>query len=262
MDDHNQKPKKLQLTLVSGTDRGLVRNNNEDACLVIRLEKKDYWLAVLADGMGGHKKGDVASRLAVNSVAERLFRELAADDDGEAIKMKIVEAAERANVRVYLQSLSDESMQGMGTTLLTVVYHNNVMYIGHIGDCRAYLLRQMKHFYRITTDHTYVQALVDSHRITEEEALVHRDRHKLIRALGLPDYVSTDLYSQIVFPGDRWLFCSDGLHGYVSEFEIARIVQESNSPDEAARALIDTANHLGGNDNVTVIVGFVEEAKG
>lgn len=254
-----RESRKTRLDFVSGSDRGLVRANNEDACLVVRLKKSDCWILVLADGMGGHRKGDVASRIAVNSVSERLYRELNPGDSAETICEKMVEAAERANVRVYLESVSDESMRGMGTTLLMAVLTPTFICIGNIGDCRAYLLREHAKFYRVTKDHTYVQHLLDLGDINEEEALVHPARHMLLRALGLPDYVNTDVYTQEIQNGDRWIFCSDGLHGYVPELEIARSVQEASNAEAAVRDLIEKANQAGGRDNVTVIAAFAEE---
>lgn len=244
------------INFVSATDRGLVRNNNEDACLVLHMPKNNQWLLLIADGMGGHKKGDVASRIAVNSVSERLFRELDGINTSDDICKKIIEASERANVRVYLESISNESMQGMGTTLLIGVVANGKMYIGNIGDCRAYVLRSDSKFYRITKDHTYVQELIDSGDIEESEARVHPARHMLLRALGLPDYVNTDVFINDIYPQDRWLFCSDGLHSYVNELDIAKILKEASTPNEAVGRLIDLANSVGGRDNVSVIAGF------
>ncbi|MDO5732688.1 MAG: Stp1/IreP family PP2C-type Ser/Thr phosphatase [Eubacteriales bacterium] len=251
--------KRIHIDFVSGTDRGLVRMNNEDACLVAQLEKKGYCIVVLADGMGGHRKGDIASRLAVNSVIERLYQELEADDPEEGIRRKIVEATERANVKVYLESVADESMSGMGTTLLVAVVHDGVIQIGNIGDSRAYFLRDEKEFYQVTRDHSYVQYLIDHGDLSERDAEQHPARHMLVRALGMPDYVNTDLFRWELKLGDRWLFCSDGLHGYVPAIEIASILREAKSASSAVQDLIDAANRVGGRDNITVIVGFVEE---
>ncbi len=244
---------------VSGTDRGLVRNNNEDACLVFHLPKNDQWILIIADGMGGHRKGDVASRIAVNSVSERLFRELDTNDSSEEICRKIIDTSERANVRVYLESISNDSMKGMGTTLLLGVVDKNNMHIGNIGDCRAYVLRGDSKFYRITKDHSYAQDLIDSGDIDESEARVHPGRHVLTRSLGSPNYVQADIFVNKITANDRWLFCSDGLHSYVSELEIAKVLKEARSPEEAVHKMIELANDAGGRDNVSVIVGFADE---
>ncbi|WP_420112729.1 PP2C family protein-serine/threonine phosphatase [Pseudactinotalea sp.] len=235
------------------SDLGTVRTNNEDSALA------SPHLLVLADGMGGHAAGEVAS-----TVATRVFARLADDmPDGAATEVSDVAAritqAGRAT-RSALQQMSDADpmLESMGTTLLTVVSHSGQITVGHIGDSRVYALRGAS-LYQVTTDHTHVQRLVDTGQLTPEKARTHPYRAMLLRSLddqpGGPDL---DVIALEIEPGDRLLLCSDGLSDYLAPEEIGQVLAHPDR-DEAAELLIDAALRVGTRDNVTVVVADVVE---
>ena len=166
----------------------------------------------------------------------------------------ITEVVEKANVKVYLKSLEDEINEGMGD--VNCGYHfGGHMIIAHVGDCR--INAQRKDYLHLTVDHTLVQLMVDRGDLTPEEAIMHPRRNVVTRALGTPEYMCADIATYQLEQGDRLVFSSDGLHDYVPEEIIKKVVQESKTPREAANKLVDLANDTGGADNITVIIGFV-----
>lgn len=233
------------------SDLGTVRTNNEDSALA------SPHLLVLADGMGGHAAGEVAS-----TVATRVFAQLADEmPDGGATEISDVAARiTRAgrSTRAALQQMSeaDPMLESMGTTLLTVVSHGGQVTVGHIGDSRVYALRGTS-LYQVTTDHTHVQRLVDTGQLTPEKARTHPYRAMLLRSLddqpGGPDL---DVIALEIEPGDRLLLCSDGLSDYLGAEEIGQALAQPDR-DEAAELLIDAALRVGTRDNVTVVVADV-----
>lgn len=239
------------------SDLGTVRTNNEDSALA------GPRLLVLADGMGGHAAGEVAS-----TVATRVFARLVEEmPDGGATEVSDVAAritqAGRAT-RSALQQMSDADpmLESMGTTLLTVLSHGGQVTVGHIGDSRVYALRGTS-LYQVTTDHTHVQRLVDTGQLTPEKARTHPYRAMLLRSLddqpGGPDL---DVIALEIEPGDRLLLCSDGLSDYLAPEEIGQVLAHPDR-DEAAELLIDAALRVGTRDNVTVVVAdVVEEGDG
>lgn len=237
------------------TDQGLTRHNNEDSFMVLSGGENAY-VVILADGMGGHKRGELASSIAVKYVADRLSREMYQGMDAQSAIHLISEVVEKANVKVYLKSLEDEANEGMGTTLTVGIFLNHRLIVAHVGDCRACLLRR-KDYLHLTVDHTLVQLMLEQGELTPEEAIAHPNRNMVTRALGTPEYMFADIATYQLEPGDRLLFSSDGLHDYVHEVDIKAVLREADSPRTAAQGLVDLANGVGGADNVTVIVGFV-----
>ncbi len=240
----------------SATDKGLIRSNNEDTFKVYSNNGEFPVVFILADGMGGHRKGELASRIAVDYAYEKVLESIAGTTTVEETTDLLVEIAERANVKVYLGALEDTENKGMGTTLTIAAIYENVLVIAHVGDCRAYLLRKNS-LMRITVDHTLVQELVDSENISQEQAMNHPKRHILTRALGVPTYMTADCYSVSLERSDKILLCSDGLHGFVSEQVIKSILKRERNPAMAAQKLVAYANSTGGEDNVTVIAGYL-----
>ena len=240
----------------SATDKGLIRSNNEDSFKVYSSNGEFPVVFILADGMGGHRKGELASRIAVDYAYEKIEESIAKTTTIQETTNLLVEIAERANVKVYLGALEDAENKGMGTTLTMAAIYENVLLIAHVGDCRAYLLRKNS-LMRITVDHTLVQELVDSENISQEQAMNHPKRHMLTRALGVPTYMSADSYSVTLERADKILLCSDGLHGFVSEQMIKSILKRERNPAMAAQKLVAYANSTGGEDNVTVIAGYL-----
>jgi protein phosphatase len=243
------------LILGSATHVGLVRANNQDSHAI--LTGTPYPCAlILADGMGGHRRGELASRIAVDYVRERLEQVLAEHPSGADLKMLLAAIMEKANVKVYLGSLSEQDSQGMGTTLTVAVLQPGQLLLAHAGDCRAYLLRDGS-LSQLTVDHTLVQELVDAGTLNEDESRSHPRRHVLTRALGLPEYLQADVTAWPLEPGDKLLLCSDGLHGLVAAAEICSQMQHDLSADVLADNLVRLALAAGGDDNVTVLTAYV-----
>lgn len=237
------------------TDQGLTRQNNEDSFMVLSGGESSY-VVILADGMGGHKRGELASSIAVKYVAERLSTEMYQGMSvDEAIDL-IGKVVEFANIKVYLKSMEDESNEGMGTTLSVGIFMDDTLVIAHVGDCRICLLRKGKYM-RLTTDHTLVQLMIEQGEISPDEAIMHPRKNVVMRALGTPEYMKADITTHRIQKGDRIVFSSDGLHDYVPESNIKAVLSAAVTPREAATGLVKLANDVGGADNVTVIVGFV-----
>lgn len=235
----------------TATNKGLVRGNNEDFHAALAVGEDAVF--VIADGMGGHAVGELASRTAVEYVLSSLPRELEAAKSKKEIEDVLHLMVEKANVKVYLESLDKNENRGMGTTLTIAVIRDWRLYISHIGDCRVYLLHGSS-LDRLTVDHTLVQELIETGTITEEEGRTHPKRHILVKSLGVNEYMSPDTYSFDITEGDLIMMCSDGLYGYVPETEIRSILRRHKDLDACAAQLITAANKAGGKDNITVIL--------
>ena len=231
----------MKLRVGARTDVGRVRKGNEDS-----YTAEDPLFAV-ADGMGGHQGGEVASSVAL---------EILSKGDGP-----LEELVRKANDEVFRRAGTDPGLSGMGTTLTAIRHEGNVLRLAHVGDSRAYLLRDGT-IQRLTKDHTVVERLVDEGRLTAEEADIHPQRSILTRALGVDESVQVDQGAIEPHVGDRLLLCSDGLTGVVGEEEITRILTDHAEPQEAADSLVDAANEGGGQDNITAVVIDVVDAAG
>ena len=222
------------------TDVGRQRTANEDS-LFVRPP-----LFAVADGMGGAKAGEVASAVAVEAVE-------AAPDSGEPAEAQLAEIVRDANRRIYDLAVADESRRGMGTTLTLAKVHDGEVSLAHVGDSRAYRLRDGE-LEQLTRDHSLVAELERSGQITAEAAEHHPQRSIITRALGPEPDVEVDTYTLSGREGDVFLICSDGLTSMVSDSEVASVVRSAGSLDEAADALVLAANQSGGKDNITVIL--------
>jgi serine/threonine protein phosphatase PrpC len=227
----------------SASDVGKVRTNNQDQLLVAES------LFAVADGMGGHAAGEVASLTAVEA--------LRASFGMDPTATGLVAAVEEANRSVWDQGAKQADLRGMGTTLvalaLVVADGEERLAIVNVGDSRIYLLRTGE-LEQLTTDHSLVQELVDEGQLSEAEATVHPQRHVLTRALGVDPEVKVDTIQILPFKGDRFLLCSDGLSREVSDDQIASVLRRLADPAQAAKELVDEARAHGGNDNITVVV--------
>lgn len=233
----------LVLRYSARSDRGLVRQNNQDAVYA------GPRLLALADGMGGHAAGEVASSLVISALAP-----LDEDDPGDDLLRELREAAVEGNAAITRHVSDAPDLEGMGTTLTAILFAGKKLGLVHIGDSRAYQLRGGA-FSQITKDDTFVQSLIDEGRITEEEAHTHPQRSLLLRAITGQD-IDPSLTIREARAGDRYLLCSDGLSDPVS-FETIQDVLRTGTPDEAATSLINLALRGGGPDNVTVVVADV-----
>ena len=233
------------------SDVGKVRGMNQDYFYIPRNYDEPF-ICILADGMGGYKGGEVASKLATNSALSYLqsnFDKIS--HEKENILELIKNSIEYANMIVYEKSKEEKQLDGMGTTIEICLIFNNRVYIGHVGDSRVYRLR--KEFMRkLTTDHSYVQKLVKDGTITKEEAEHHPKKNMLMKALGCTAYVDPDIMVKGFQKNDMLLISSDGLTNMVTESEIYEVINKSYR--NAPRILIDKANEYGGYDNVTVII--------
>jgi PPM family protein phosphatase len=232
----------MRVRFGSASDIGKARDRNEDSYLA------EPPVFAVADGMGGHKGGDVASSLAIQVL------------EGDALPAdgaELVERVREANRAVYERSSSDTAVEGMGTTMTATIAGGGALRLAHVGDSRAYLLREGT-LRRLTEDHTLVQRMVSEGQLTEEEASIHPQRNVITRSLGVEDRVQVDEAAVEVRNGDRILLCTDGLTGMVSEEEIERTLQRAPDPQEAADRLVAAANDGGGLDNITVVVLDIE----
>lgn len=237
----------LSLRYAARSDVGLLREGNEDSGYA------GSSLLVVADGLGGHAAGEVASAVAVSTLAELDGGGVG----GDRLRAELSDAVGKANDQ--LRQLVDEQpgLEGMGTTLTALLCSDQQLGVVHVGDSRAYLLREDT-LTQITRDHTFVQTLVDEGRITEDEAHRHPQRSLLMRALDGRSHPELDLSVREMRAGDRYLICSDGLSGVVANDEIAATLA-AGEPSEVAQLLIEQALRAGGPDNVTVVVADVVE---
>lgn len=233
------------------SDIGKVRDMNQDS-YYISGEESDLKLYILADGMGGYKGGEIASKLATASVKSYIESNIdnIIKDRDEILKL-IKSAMEYANMVVYERAKEDAQLEGMGTTLEVCLIYNNKMYIGHVGDSRIYRIR--KEFMRkLTTDHSYVEKLVKDGTITKEQAHNHPKKNMLTKALGCTIFVEPDVTVKGFIKDDIILMCSDGLTNMIEEDEIYNIIKQDYK--SAPQRLVDKANENGGYDNITAIV--------
>ncbi|MFD3696777.1 PP2C family protein-serine/threonine phosphatase [Streptomyces sp. NPDC058646] len=235
----------LSLRFAAGSHKGMIREGNEDSGYA------GPRLLAIADGMGGQAAGEVASSEVISTLVQL-------DDDvpGSDILTSLATAVQRANDQLRVMVEEDPQLEGMGTTLTALLWTGQRLGLVHVGDSRAYLLRDGV-LTQITQDHTWVQRLVDEGRITEEEATTHPQRSLLMRALGSGDIVEPDLSIREVRAGDRYLICSDGLSGVVSHQTLEETLADYHGPHETVQALIQLALRGGGPDNITCIVADV-----
>ena len=233
------------------TDIGKVREINQDYYYTSD-ENSVPKLCILAEGMGGYKGGEIASKLAVESAKKYIENNFSNNfSEKEEILKLIGNAVEYANMVVYEKSKEIKELEGMGTTLEICLIYNNKAYIGHVGDSRIYRIRKDV-IRKLTKDHSYVQQLVEDKKITREEAKVHPKKNMLTRALGCTPYVEPDLRARNFEKGDIFIMCSDGLTNMVDEKRIYELIKQDIS--KATNNLINEANSAGGYDNITVII--------
>lgn len=238
------------------TDQGLARSNNEDSFTVLKGNDDFSYLVVIADGMGGHQRGELASSTAVNYCSERLSKRINPNMKLNEAETVLSDVITKTNLKVYLQSLEKDENRGMGTTLTVGLFIHDHLIIGHVGDCRAYLLRARK-LEALTNDHTLVQVMVERGNITQEQALVHPKRNVITKALGTAELTVADTKKIKIQKDDRFLFSTDGLHDYVAVSDMKQILINEKNPEQACSKLVDLANSEAGADNVTVICGYV-----
>lgn len=235
------------MDLGAATHPGYVRSDNEDGFYA----SGEHAVFAVADGMGGHEFGEVASHLALEAII--LHAEGIAQAEPTALPAQLHQAIQDANAAILSQTVDQEARNRMGTTIVVAAVHGDRLYFAHIGDSRLYLLRGDL-FTQLTRDHSLVQTMVDRGEITPEEAAIHPLRHQITRVVGGDDYISPEIASQALEPGDLVLLCTDGLSGVVSPEELRAILTGSGTCQEKADALIEAALRAGGPDNITAVL--------
>ncbi|MDH4043558.1 MAG: Stp1/IreP family PP2C-type Ser/Thr phosphatase [Gemmatimonadota bacterium] len=225
----------------------MVRSGNEDNYLMVQ----DKAVFIVADGMGGHAAGEVASEMAVRIIAQQLGdpRDL---DEGAAAQ-RIREAIREANAQIFDRTLTEHDKRGMGTTATALVLMGPRYLIGQVGDSRAYLLRDGR-MVQLTKDHSYVQEQVDAGYLTQEDARTHPYSNVITRCVGANEDVVPDTYLGTLRSGDVFLLASDGLTGMIDDPRLHQLLESSREPQELSDVLVAEANRVGGLDNITVIV--------
>ena len=231
------------------TDPGKVRDHNEDSVIIVKNEMGEILLAV-ADGMGGHCGGEIASSIAISHIGDRFRKTSSVGTKEDAISF-IKEIVSEANVLLYKYTSEHKESSGMGTTIVLALVTNEFLLFGNIGDSSGYVLRKNK-LHKITTDHTLVSLLVKSGELTEEEAKDHPRKNVLMRALGATNTVEMDIFD-VERDVDGILLCSDGLTNMLDDEQIAKVlVDEDISIEDRLKKLIVKCNNRGGTDNISI----------
>ena len=229
------------------TDIGNSRPLNED--YINYIEDERFKLYVIADGMGGHNAGEIASKMATDSIIDYIRNNISTDDNGEIL----ISAVKEANKRIYQASLNSIGYNGLGTTVTACIIINDRTYIANVGDSCCYIVEDEK-IIKITRDHSLVQELLDEGSITEEEAFHHPNKNIITRAVGTRSSLDVDLFDISHISFNYIILCTDGLSDELEKEDILGIVQSSTDINEICRLLIDTAKERGGKDNISVLI--------
>lgn len=244
----------MKLVHAARTDVGMMRSGNEDNFTVDSSAERGIF--IVADGMGGHAAGEVASEMAVQIVQRELAH--VTDLDADNVVDLVAGALKRANRAIHDRTLTEVDKQGMGTTASVLLLARSRYLIGQVGDSRVYLLRDGQ-FSQLTKDHSYVQEQVDAGFLTPEQARYHPYSNVITRCVGAGQDVEPDIYRGAVRAGDLYLVASDGLTGMVDDRRLAQLLNSRAEPDRKVQALIAEANGRGGLDNITAIIVQVLE---
>lgn len=232
------------------TDVGLVRNNNEDS--FYKSTDFDLPLFIVADGMGGHNAGEIASKMAIDIIKQYFVENKNSLDNENKLISVINKSIKEANKKIYKLSKDDELYSGMGTTITLAYIFKGKIYIGHVGDSRAYIISNGQIF-QITEDHSLVQELIKNGSITIEEGKTHPQRNMITRAAGTSEDIEVDITTKAFNNNDKLLICSDGLSNMVNDDEIIHTFNNEPLIKKACEELIKKAKNNGGKDNITVI---------
>ena len=264
----------MRISCYGNTDPGLVRDHNEDAFYISEIEP----LYVVADGMGGHNCGEVASRIAVETIAE-YYNETAGQESVDLItrtaagkglwpfgkrrrsatyeELRLESGIQEANARILVAGEEDRSKQGMGTTLVSCYFTDGGVFVGHVGDSRCYLFREGK-LTQLSEDHSLANEYVRMNILSPEDIDNFPYKNVIVRALGLAEHVQVEVHRHDFEMGDRFLLCSDGLSDMLKDAQIGDVLREIADVEDAVEELIERANDAGGVDNITVIIAGVD----
>jgi len=252
----------MRVRFAGSTDVGRKRDHNEDSIFLPIAVR----LAIVADGMGGHASGEVASKLAVDTMVEYYDRTAGnqpltwpykVDRDIHADVNRMVTSIMLANVEIHERAARDVACKGMGTTVDAIYILDDTVIIGHVGDSRVYRHRD-GHLTQITEDHSLINDYIKMKRVTAEEAEHWPHKNVIVRALGMKDTVQVDIITEQPRVGDCYLLCSDGLSDMLSDAQISHIIREQRDLDTSVEKMIDAANEEGGMDNISVVLARIE----
>ncbi|MFZ9596016.1 MAG: Stp1/IreP family PP2C-type Ser/Thr phosphatase [Bdellovibrionia bacterium] len=241
----------MDLKVGVGTDIGRRRSQNQDSVAVVQ----ELGLYIVADGMGGHKGGEIASAIAVDTITESIRKKgkKRKSDLHHALK----EAIEEASQAIFSRALKEPTLTGMGTTTTALYFQKNTLCIGQVGDSRCYY-KKGSGLWQITRDHSLVQERLRAGLITRDQLKTDQMKNVITRSVGYEQEVNVELFHMNISPGDCWMICSDGLSGLVDDEQINQILDQKlgslSDPQQAVHALIEAANQNGGDDNISAIV--------
>ncbi len=249
----NYKIDKIKILTGAVTDKGKVRSINEDNIYLSEYNKETgIGFCIVADGMGGHNAGEIASKMAIDEIKEYIKKESKKEMSDKYIHDILCKSMEKANTLIYKKSLTDKKYSGMGTTTVICYIYKTYIYIANVGDSRTYIIRNQK-IKQITKDHSMIEELLESGTITGEEAKTHPQKHIITRALGSEEYTEIDIYTKEWLNDDIILICTDGLTTMLTDIEILQAINTSKSNlQKTAEILVKYANDKGGLDNITV----------
>lgn len=239
------------MLIASLTDKGIVRESNQDSYAAGELSGGVAWV-VVCDGMGGANGGNIASALAVKSISESINANYREGMSSNSIRDLLLSATASANVSLYDTAQSVEALKGMGTTVVAAIIASGVAHIVHAGDSRAYIYKDGS-VYQITKDHSVVQSMIDDGKLTTNEAKKYPGKNIIVRALGVDRRTEGDYNEVNIDEGDMFIACTDGLTNFVEDDKIASVINE-NPLKDCPKILIDMANQNGGRDNITVVL--------
>lgn len=238
------------MKIVAKTDKGKMRENNQDAYAVGELPNEVAW-AVVCDGMGGYAGGDIASKLAVKVISEKITSCYNAKMRDSSVKNLLDSAITAANIEVYDMAYAHAMLSGMGTTVVCAIVRGDDVFIAYAGDSRAYIASRDE-LRQVTTDHSFVQDLVNSGQITQDEAEHHPNKNYITRAVGIEKQIDVDFVQETLGDDDVLILCTDGLSNYVSREDLVKDLSDGQYYAFADR-LVKRANNNGGGDNITVV---------
>ena len=238
------------------SDIGRMRSSNQDSFITGKISDS-VGFVVVCDGMGGANGGNIASEIATNVISEHIKSAYRHNMGSNSMRYLLMSAVIAANTEIYDRAQEDETLSGMGTTVVAAIVVDNSAHIVHVGDSRAYIVSSNE-IEQITHDHSVIQSMLDNGEITEQEAKKHPNRNVITRALGVRDKVDVDYDEISLSKDDILLICTDGLTNFVEDKKIAKIIKK-NKISEYPDVLIDTANNNGGGDNITVVTLSVKE---
>ena len=232
------------------TDKGAVRSMNQDSCFLTLFDDTTCF-AVVCDGMGGLNAGEIAADIAIKNISERFAAGWRKGMSVDSIKNLLLTSISAANICVFDEAKTDDKLSGMGTTAVAAVYFNNTLITAHIGDSRAYYCDD--ELIQITKDHSLVQEMLDSGKLSPEDAKIYPYKNVITRAIGIEESIDIEFNVRLLNKNDKVLLCSDGLTNFVTDNVILSILKSVDT-ENCAKFLIDKANENGGGDNVTAVV--------